>query len=133
MSSAALPPHDHTIEPGEINRRGCRRCEIDRKASAASPSAPAELYDLDLGAEHWLRKDLYETPARAKYAALYELDAEWTRLGCETVWAKPDAARAADAEADGIQEPYDGWSWTSAIPDEPGAVAYWHVYVKGRA
>lgn len=24
-----LPPHDHTIEPGEINRRGCRRCEID--------------------------------------------------------------------------------------------------------
>ena len=25
----ALPPHDHTIEPGEINRRGCRRCEIE--------------------------------------------------------------------------------------------------------
>lgn len=33
--SAALPPHDHTIEPGEINRRGCARCEIDRERSAA--------------------------------------------------------------------------------------------------
>jgi hypothetical protein len=28
----ALPPHDHTIEPGEINRRGCRRCEIEEGA-----------------------------------------------------------------------------------------------------
>lgn len=36
MSDAALPPHEHTIEPGEINRRGCRRCEIDREASAAA-------------------------------------------------------------------------------------------------
>ncbi len=26
-----LPPHDHTIEPGEINRRGCCRCEVDRE------------------------------------------------------------------------------------------------------
>ncbi len=24
-----LPPHDHTIEPGEINRRGCHRCHIE--------------------------------------------------------------------------------------------------------
>ena len=37
MSNAAtdLPPHDHTIEPGEINRRGCRRCQIEDERSAA--------------------------------------------------------------------------------------------------
>lgn len=28
-STDGLPPHDHTIEPGEINRRGCERCQID--------------------------------------------------------------------------------------------------------
>jgi len=27
----ALPAHDHTIEPGEINRRGCPRCEFNRR------------------------------------------------------------------------------------------------------
>lgn len=30
-SETALPPHDHAIEPGEINRRGCERCEIERQ------------------------------------------------------------------------------------------------------
>ena len=29
-----LPPHDHTIEPGEINRRGCERCAIEAERAA---------------------------------------------------------------------------------------------------
>lgn len=33
-----LPPHEHTIEPGEINRRGCRRCEIERAAEPPEPT-----------------------------------------------------------------------------------------------
>jgi len=91
---------------------------------------PFELFDCDLNAEHWLRFDLAATPAQAKHRCNVELEADWTSLRCERVWCKENVECAAEMATDGIAEPYDGWGWTSATPDEPGAVCYWHVWVK---
>lgn len=93
--------------------------------------APPELYDHDIGREHWLRADLYETCGQAKYAAQGDLGfgpQEWTRIGVRKVWCRHDSAYIELASEEGTSEPYDGWPWVSCSKDDPGAVAYWHVF-----
>jgi hypothetical protein len=96
----------------------------------ATMTAPPELHDhSDPG---WpviaIRIDgPQDTRGRAAAAFASEWGIDFTAVRVRRTAYREDTDYIADAKADGIKEPYDGWPWRECATNAVGAHPYWKL------
>lgn len=91
--------------------------------SVASP--PGELYDSE-GASFIVALRMDQV-TRGEAMAIFacEHDLAFTEVQMRRSAFRIDTEYAAEMDADGIEEPYDGWPLRECKDDAPGAARYW--------